>query len=464
MQCLNDRLATYLSKVRLLEDENNNLESLIREWYQKQGQSTDPKDYSAYYAEIEQLSNELISSTMEYNKIILDIDNTKMAAEDFRNKYETESGLRQSVEADLQGLRPFLDKLTLEKSDLEMQYESLQEDLIHLKKNHDEIKNSLQHQSGGNVTVEVSLNRDRNLKETLDALRHEYEEVIAKNRSEVEQWYESKMDEARQEENSSSQEIESGNNQLRELSREYQTLEMELQSQLSMIQPLQSNLNNTEGGYNKQLQQMAGLIEPLEAELSSIRGEMESQNQEYQTLLGIKTRLEQEISQYHQLLEEGKHVAANIQQGGHDGGSGGGMFGGSAGGRGSSRGGGGSGGGGHSYGGISQGGISGGRGSGGESQAAGGISHGGNSRGGGSGGGHSYDGISQRRSSGGGGGGRGQRAQLPGGISQGGSSEEGGRRGRTQSYGGIAQGESTGGGGGSYCQSSSLSSSHSQSG
>lgn len=55
-------------------------------------------------------------------------------------RYETEAGLLQSVEADLQGLRPLLDKLTLEKSDLEMEYESLREELSHLKKNHSEVR------------------------------------------------------------------------------------------------------------------------------------------------------------------------------------------------------------------------------------------------------------------------------------------------------------------------------------
>ncbi|NXD87023.1 K1C14 protein, partial [Halcyon senegalensis] len=50
-----------------------------------------------------------------------------------------------------------------------------------------------------------------------------------------------------------------------------------------------------------------------EEELASIRCEMESQNQEYKMLLGIKTRLEQEIAQYRALLEEGQQDIATSQ-------------------------------------------------------------------------------------------------------------------------------------------------------
>lgn len=58
MQSLNERLASYLDKVRSLERENSQLEQLIREWYQKQG-PTGTKDYSHYYAEIEDLQNQV---------------------------------------------------------------------------------------------------------------------------------------------------------------------------------------------------------------------------------------------------------------------------------------------------------------------------------------------------------------------------------------------------------------------
>jgi len=65
-------------------------------------------------------------------------------------------------------------------------------------------------------------------------------------------------------------------------------------------------LAETESRYGCLLQQIQVQINAVEEELASIRCEMESQNQEYKMLLGIKTRLEQEIAQYRALLQEGQ--------------------------------------------------------------------------------------------------------------------------------------------------------------
>lgn len=62
MQNLNDRLASYLDKVRALEEANTELENKIREWYETRGTGTgdaSQNDYSKYYPLIEDLRNKV---------------------------------------------------------------------------------------------------------------------------------------------------------------------------------------------------------------------------------------------------------------------------------------------------------------------------------------------------------------------------------------------------------------------
>ena len=92
-------------------------------------------------------------------------------------------------------------------------------------------------------------------------------------------------------------------NEINELGRTLQALEIELQSQLSLKSALEGTLGETESRYSIQLNQLQAVINSLEQELTQMRMDIERQASEYKLLLDIKTRLEMEIAEYRRLLD-----------------------------------------------------------------------------------------------------------------------------------------------------------------
>ncbi|XP_047431552.1 keratin 94 [Mugil cephalus] len=302
MQNLNDRLASYLDKVRSLEAANAKLELQIKEYYEKKGPAAE-RDYSNYWAIINDLKDKIHAATVGNANILLQIDNSKLAADDFRTKFEHEQMMRLSVEADIANLRRLLDQTTLTKADLEMQIEGLQDELAYLKKNHAEELAAMRSQLTGTINVEVDAAPQQDLNRVLDEIRAQYEAITDKHRRDQEAWFNEKSATLTKEVQISTETIQTSKTEINDLRRTLQGLEIELQSQLSMKGALENTLAETEARYSAMLSGYQNTINMLEAELSNVRSSIEQQGHEYRMLLDIKTRLEQEIATYRRLLE-----------------------------------------------------------------------------------------------------------------------------------------------------------------
>uniref|UniRef100_A0A8C9XQS0 IF rod domain-containing protein n=1 Tax=Sander lucioperca TaxID=283035 RepID=A0A8C9XQS0_SANLU len=291
MQNLNDRLATYLDKVRSLERANAGLELKIRQFLENKIKPA-AHDGTAYYVRIKELQDQVTGR--DSGVFLSGFCRTAF----FLRGYEHELAMRQSVEADTSALKRVVDELTLTKSDLEMQIEDMREDLIFLKKNHEEVRTET-----GQVNVEVDAAPQQDLSAVMAEIREHYETVANKNRQKLEVWFQTKSAELNKEVAVSTETLQTSKTEISEVRRTLQSLEIKLQSEISKKGAVEVRLAETKSRYANMLTGYQRQVGGLEEQLSHLRADLGNHRAMYAELLDIKTRLEMEITEYRRLLD-----------------------------------------------------------------------------------------------------------------------------------------------------------------
>ncbi|KAM4601871.1 keratin, type I cytoskeletal 18 isoform 2-T2 [Polymixia lowei] len=305
MRGLNDRLSGYLGRVRELEKANKELEDKINEIMEKRG-TGEGRDWDEIEKPLADLRKKLRDMTMNNAKLLLQIDNSKLANDDFKNKLDVEHQGRQSVEQDLTGLKKIVDDTHLNRTQLESQIDSVKEELALLKKDHKDETEALRKKiKESTVVVEVdSQDPAGSLANTLNKIRGQYEKLAKKNLKETEDWYQSKFDNIKVEVSQNTEALQSGNTELNDMRRQRQQVEIDIQAMLSTIRSLEETLMDSEGRYGHELGRLNQILRRLEGELGQLREQVERQAEDYQDLLQVKMKLEAEIDQYRDLLKD----------------------------------------------------------------------------------------------------------------------------------------------------------------
>ncbi|XP_031212353.1 keratin, type II cytoskeletal 1b [Mastomys coucha] len=398
IKTLNNKFASFIDKVRFLEQQNQVLQT---KWELLQQVNTSIRTSSLepiFDDFIGQLQRQVDVLTTEQLRQNTEIRSMQDVVEDYKNKYEDEINKRTNAENDFVVLKKDVDAAFMGKSDLQSKVDTLYAEVNFLKYLFDTELSQIQTNiSDTNVILSMDNNRSLDLDSIIDAVRTQYELIAQKSKDEAEALYQTKYQELQITAGKHGDDLKNSKMEISELNRNIQRLRAEIANVKKQVEQMHGSISDAEERGERALQDAKQKLQEMEEALQQAKEDLAKLLRDYQGLLGAKLSLDVEIATYRELLEgEESRMSGAMQSqvsisvhssqvtigGGGGGGGGSGGYGG-----GSSRGGGGGGGSGGYGGGSSRG-------------------------GGGGGGGGSYGSNSRSSSKYGGGGGGSSRTQI----------------------------------------------------